>query len=76
MTCTKCNNETVGHFKVERINRTGATEATAVLCSVPCLLGWGYDFAQMAGVRLAVGVKQKIDNAKSTIESIKQFFKG
>lgn len=76
MNCAKCGQEMLGYFKVERVNRNGQAEIGTAVCSIPCLIGWGTEYAQMAGMRLAFGVKQKIDNARSAWQTLKQMISG
>jgi hypothetical protein len=76
MNCTKCRAPITAHFKIERVDRTGAVTTSAQLCSIQCLFGWGQDFAAHAGMQIAVGVQQKIASAKRTWDTLKSFIKG
>jgi len=78
MNCSKCRGaiDGVGHFKIEHVDRSGVTSASATVCSIACLLGWGYDYATMAGLRMAASVKQKVDGARAAITSLMNAMKG
>ncbi len=76
MNCTKCGAPLAAHFKVEYVGRDGAVATSAALCSLVCLLGWGQDFVASAGMRVALGVQQKIDTAKRAFGALKSIFKG
>ena len=75
MTCAKCRREATAYFKVERIVHGNAI-LSAETCSVVCLLQWTYDFATLQGMQAAVGVKQKVDAAKSAVAALLDAFKG
>lgn len=76
MTCTKCDAPITGHFKIEYVGRDGVVATSAKLCSLTCLLGWGQDYAAHAGMRIAIGVQQKIASAKRSWDTLKGMFKG
>lgn len=76
MNCAKCKALLTSYFKIEYVGRDGAVTTSASLCSLPCLFSWGQDFAAHAGMRIAVGVQQKIASVKQTWDTLKGMFKG
>jgi hypothetical protein len=76
MNCSKCRAPLTAHFKIEHVGRDGVATTSAAVCSLTCLLGWGQDYAAHAGMRIAIGVQQKIDSAKRTWDTLKGMFKG
>ena len=76
MNCAKCRAPLAAHFKVAHIGRDGTETVSAQLCSLTCMLGWAQDYAAQAGMRIAIGVQQKIASAKHTWEMLKGLVKG
>jgi len=54
--CANCRRDATAHFKVIRVDHHGEDHMVTV-CSIMCLMKWGYTFATVSGVRLAFGVK-------------------
>lgn len=76
MNCAKCNAPLTSYFKVEHVGRTGAVTTSATVCSLPCLFGWGQEFAVLAGMKIAAGARQKIDDVKRAFETVKNMLTG
>lgn len=75
MNCAKCKEPLVAHFKIERVARTGEVTTSAAVCSLTCMLGWAQDYAAATGMRLVIGVQQKLTEARRTWDTLKGMFK-
>lgn len=75
MNCSKCQAPLGPYFKIEHVGPEGTVNESAALCSITCLVAWGYDYARMAGMRMAIGVQQKVNAARGFIDQLKGFVK-
>lgn len=66
-TCSVCSQTT--RYRVMQVAPNGDESPLTSVCSVKCLLQWGYAFASMRGMQMAYGVKQKIEQLRGLFKS-------
>ncbi len=59
--CASCRNALMSHFKIARVDDTGVEKGAVQVCSILCLLRWGYGFGISRGVAGVMTAKNTFD---------------
>ena len=61
LACSVCaKRDAAAYYKVAHVLLDGTEEPVTVVCSIRCLLSWGYQYASMQGAKMAYGVKAAV----------------
>ena len=63
--CSTCGKRDTSYFRVGRVATDGVETPLTTVCSVKCMAGWLYQYAQLQSMRLVFGAKQALDQLRS-----------
>jgi hypothetical protein len=69
--CVSCRQSTSSHFSITRYNAQNQSVGSVDVCSITCLLRWGYEYATLEGARLAFGVKNSVTSLLNSLRGSK-----
>jgi type IV secretory pathway VirB6-like protein len=56
--CTK--RDAPGFYKISHLAADGTEAPVTTVCSIRCMLTWGYQYASIQGARMAYGARQAV----------------